>query len=180
MTGNPNLKWRGPKGSCKNADYNYANLKTHIEIESYKIYKKESKSLTSGHHAKSSSCQKYIVPSGNMFWEKSWFLGVVMVLNPLDDLGDNQVAEKISAGFSVINLTARNFDSKKGHTSNMEYEMLSTLVQKFVVEKAHMIYSWGLVKSGKHHWKNLMHHQDVAPGPINSHWTTSDINQLAW
>ncbi|EHS62995.1 uncharacterized protein PGTG_22755 [Puccinia graminis f. sp. tritici CRL 75-36-700-3] len=35
--------------------------------------------------------------------------GVVVVLNPLDALGDNQVAEKIQAGFTAINLTQLNF-----------------------------------------------------------------------
>jgi superfamily II DNA helicase RecQ len=37
--------------------------------------------------------------------------GVIILLNPLDALGDNQVDEKIRAGFLAINATAENFDA---------------------------------------------------------------------
>jgi superfamily II DNA helicase RecQ len=38
--------------------------------------------------------------------------GVVIVLNPLDALGDNQVTEKIAANCIAIKLIAANFDTK--------------------------------------------------------------------
>jgi superfamily II DNA helicase RecQ len=36
-------------------------------------------------------------------------MGVVVVLNPLDTLGNNQVEEKVAAGFTAINMTKVNF-----------------------------------------------------------------------
>ncbi|PLW28611.1 hypothetical protein PCANC_24598 [Puccinia coronata f. sp. avenae] len=38
--------------------------------------------------------------------------GVVLVLNPLDTLGDNQVLEKVQAGFTAINLTKLTFNAR--------------------------------------------------------------------
>ncbi|OAV97441.1 hypothetical protein PTTG_00168, partial [Puccinia triticina 1-1 BBBD Race 1] len=40
------------------------------------------------------------------------FVGVVVVLNPLDALGNNQVEEKIAAGYTAINLKKLNFNAK--------------------------------------------------------------------
>ena len=37
---------------------------------------------------------------------------VFLVLNPLDTLGDNQVSEKLMAGFKAINLTKQSFTDK--------------------------------------------------------------------
>ncbi|OAV97399.1 hypothetical protein PTTG_00135 [Puccinia triticina 1-1 BBBD Race 1] len=39
--------------------------------------------------------------------------GVVLVLNPLDALGDNQVLEKKKAGFTAINLTKLSFNPEE-------------------------------------------------------------------
>jgi superfamily II DNA helicase RecQ len=38
--------------------------------------------------------------------------GVVLVLNPLDTLGNNQVLEKVQAGFTAINLTKLTFNTQ--------------------------------------------------------------------
>jgi hypothetical protein len=43
---------------------------------------------------------------------KGNILGVVVVLNPLDALGNNQVEEKEKAWFTAINLTQMLFDSR--------------------------------------------------------------------
>jgi Werner syndrome ATP-dependent helicase len=96
---------------------------------------------------------------------------VVLVLNPLDSLGDNQVYEKIQAGFTAINLTKMNFNehivdkilngvyqfvymSPETYLNNKIWEAvyLSSKFQNrlalIVVDEAHMIYIWGLVASG--------------------------------
>ncbi|OAV95675.1 hypothetical protein PTTG_26553 [Puccinia triticina 1-1 BBBD Race 1] len=95
---------------------------------------------------------------------------VVLVLNPLDALGDNQVFEKEQAGFTAINLTNMNFDKDTADAiMNGEYNFIylspeiflnsksfdgvyfSTTFQNrlamIVVDEAHMIYIWGLVES---------------------------------
>ncbi|KAI7953767.1 hypothetical protein MJO28_006314 [Puccinia striiformis f. sp. tritici] len=97
---------------------------------------------------------------------------VVLVLNPLDALGDNQVKEKIAQGFTAINLKQTNFNkSVAGEILRGKYnfiylspeiflnnEMFTEVYhnQKFqdhlvltVVDEAHMIYSWGLVSNRK-------------------------------
>ncbi|KAA1073433.1 ATP-dependent DNA helicase sgs1 [Puccinia graminis f. sp. tritici] len=99
--------------------------------------------------------------------------GVIIVLNPLDALGDNQVEEKIRAGFSAINATAENFDATVANDilngvynfvyvspeiflDNKRFNNLylsPAFQQKLalvVVDEAHMIYSWGLVEDGEH------------------------------
>ncbi|PLW23170.1 hypothetical protein PCANC_28035 [Puccinia coronata f. sp. avenae] len=111
---------------------------------------------------------------------------VVLVLNPLDALGDNQVREKIAQKFTAINLKKLTFNRRVADevlrgTYNFVYlspkiflnnEMFTELYfnTKFqgrlvlnVVNEAHMIYSWGLVASGKAK-KSSAHkqHQDKA------------------
>ncbi|PLW24068.1 hypothetical protein PCANC_28703 [Puccinia coronata f. sp. avenae] len=114
--------------------------------------------------------------------------GVILVLNPLDALGDNQVAEKMAQGFTANNLSKMTFNqslfnkilagvykfvylSPKKFVDN---ELLGLLYYKpefqarlitIVIDKAHIIYSWGLVASGKA--KNSSAHQLVAQQP----WT---------
>ncbi|KAA1116312.1 ATP-dependent DNA helicase sgs1 [Puccinia graminis f. sp. tritici] len=95
---------------------------------------------------------------------------VVLVLNPLDSLGDNQVLEKHQAGFTAINLTKLTFNpevaqdimdgvyqfvylSPEIFLNNKLFERcyFSTDFQNrlalIVVDEAHMIYIWGLVES---------------------------------
>ncbi|KAI7962570.1 hypothetical protein MJO28_000664 [Puccinia striiformis f. sp. tritici] len=94
---------------------------------------------------------------------------VVLTLNPLDSLGDNQVLEKQQAGFSTVNLTAANFTpeiAEEVKAGVYQFVYLSpeiflnnnvfskTYFSEFqehlalvVVDKAHMIYIWGLVNS---------------------------------
>ncbi|KNF02341.1 hypothetical protein PSTG_04545 [Puccinia striiformis f. sp. tritici PST-78] len=96
---------------------------------------------------------------------------VILVLNPLDSLGDNQVAEKKAAGFTTINLTKLKFNLQTAkEISNGDYQFVylspeiflnsklfetvyySPKFQKrlalIVVDEAHMIWIWGLVESG--------------------------------
>ncbi|KAI7952133.1 hypothetical protein MJO28_007817 [Puccinia striiformis f. sp. tritici] len=97
---------------------------------------------------------------------------VVLVVNPLDALGDNQVKEKIAQGYTAINLKKLTFNSKvaaKIKRGKYNFVYLSPEVfmnnQKFtnlfhdttfqdrlvliVVDEAHLLYGWGMVKSGK-------------------------------
>ncbi|OAV98657.1 hypothetical protein PTTG_09216, partial [Puccinia triticina 1-1 BBBD Race 1] len=100
-----------------------AELKTHIEEVSVKFYGQPSKplqtdtvlNLVNGRNTfllagtgfgKSQIAKLYykMIPKSNR--------AVVLVLNPLDSLGDNQVYEKEQAGFTAINLTKLNFNEK--------------------------------------------------------------------
>ncbi|OAV98880.1 hypothetical protein PTTG_25548 [Puccinia triticina 1-1 BBBD Race 1] len=111
---------------------------------------------------------------------------VILVLNPLDALGDNQVKEKIAQGYTAVNLKKLTFnqtvadDIEKGKYNfvylspevflnnqmftdvyhNTKFQDRLALI---VVDEAHMIYSWGLV-SNKKAKKSSAHkrHQDRA------------------
>ncbi|PLW32045.1 hypothetical protein PCASD_18448 [Puccinia coronata f. sp. avenae] len=96
--------------------------------------------------------------------------GVVLVLNPLDALGNNQVSKKITSGFTSINLTKLTFNHaeackiRRGKYSfvylSLEIYLNSKLfasvyfsaefqsrIALVVVDEAHLIYHWGIVKS---------------------------------
>ncbi|OAV96375.1 hypothetical protein PTTG_04047 [Puccinia triticina 1-1 BBBD Race 1] len=104
---------------------------------------------------------------------------IVLVLNPLDSLGDNQVQEKKNLNISAINLTNMNLnktvekDILKGVYSFiylspevlLNNDIFSRIfynktfqdqVSLVVVDESHMIYVWGLVASGK--YKKLFSH----------------------
>ncbi|KAA1079242.1 ATP-dependent DNA helicase sgs1 [Puccinia graminis f. sp. tritici] len=105
---------------------------------------------------------------------------VIVVLNPLDALGDNQVLEKISAGFTAINLTKLTFNEEEANKIvNGAYNFVYLSPEIFlnsalwdqvyfcanfqdrlalvVVDEAHIIYQWGLVESGSgKHKRNLL------------------------
>ncbi|OAV95140.1 hypothetical protein PTTG_03856 [Puccinia triticina 1-1 BBBD Race 1] len=111
---------------------------------------------------------------------------VILVLNPLDALGNNQVLEKTAAGYTAVNLKNQNFthevaaDIQKGKY-NFVYlspevflnnEMFTEIYHDLafqdrlaliVIDEAHMIYSWGLV-ANKEAKKLSAHkrHQDRA------------------
>ncbi|KAA1128734.1 ATP-dependent DNA helicase sgs1 [Puccinia graminis f. sp. tritici] len=110
---------------------------------------------------------------------------VILVLNPLDSLGDNQVLEKQQAGFSAINLTKLTFNPdtaaeiQKGvyqfvylspeiflNSKLFESIYFSSEFQNrlalVVVDEAHMIYIWGLVESStaKHLTSAHFRHED--------------------
>ncbi|EFP84707.2 uncharacterized protein PGTG_10866 [Puccinia graminis f. sp. tritici CRL 75-36-700-3] len=112
-------------------------------------------------------------------------IGVVVVLNPLDALGDNQVEEKVAAGFTAINLTMPNFseevclDIQEGlydfvylspemfldneAFSNVYFSpKFQSKLALIVVDEAHMIYSWGLVEGGQKKLKTIVRHQDFS------------------
>ncbi|PLW47098.1 hypothetical protein PCANC_09653 [Puccinia coronata f. sp. avenae] len=97
--------------------------------------------------------------------------GVVLVLNPLDTLGNNQVLEKVQAGFTAINLTKLTFNTQAATgilrgDYNFVYlspeiflnsKMFQGLyysaafqnrIALIVIDEAHMIYIWGIVESG--------------------------------
>ncbi|OAV90352.1 hypothetical protein PTTG_28353 [Puccinia triticina 1-1 BBBD Race 1] len=160
-----------------------AELKTHIEEVSVKFYGQPSKplqtdtvlNLVNGRNTfllagtgfgKSRIAKLYykMIPKSNR--------AVVLVLNPLDSLGDNQVYEKEQAGFTAINLTKLNFNEKVAEEiSNGVYQFVYMSPETFlnnkiwdsvyfsktfqdclaliVVDEAHMIYIWGLVASGQ-------------------------------
>ncbi|KAA1092514.1 ATP-dependent DNA helicase sgs1 [Puccinia graminis f. sp. tritici] len=96
--------------------------------------------------------------------------GVILVLNPLDALGDNQVLEKIAAGFTAINLTKLSFNEDEANNIvNGVYNFVYLSPEIFlnsplwdqvyfcsnfqnrlslvVVDEAHIIYQWGLIES---------------------------------
>ncbi|EFP93033.2 uncharacterized protein PGTG_18874 [Puccinia graminis f. sp. tritici CRL 75-36-700-3] len=96
--------------------------------------------------------------------------GVILVLNPLDALGDNQVLEKKRSGFSAINLTKLTFNVQEANNIvNGAYDFVYLSPEIFlnsrlwdqvyfcpnfqnrlalvVIDEAHIIYQWGLVES---------------------------------
>jgi hypothetical protein len=107
---------------------------------------------------------------------------VVLVLNPLDTLGDNQVLEKLMAGFTAINLTKQSFTNKAADEvlagvynfvylspeiflNSKKFEKVyysvafQNLIALVVVDEAHMIYIWDLVASGTAKTSTLAHHR---------------------
>jgi superfamily II DNA helicase RecQ len=107
---------------------------------------------------------------------------VVLVLNPLDTLGDNQVSEKLMAGFTAINLTKQSFTNKAANEvlagvydfvylspemflNSKKFEKVyyiaafQNLIALVFVDEAHMIYIWGLVASGTAKTSTLAHHR---------------------
>ncbi|KAA1137117.1 ATP-dependent DNA helicase sgs1 [Puccinia graminis f. sp. tritici] len=105
---------------------------------------------------------------------------VVLVLNPLDSLGDNQVLEKEKAGFTAINLTKMNFNRKTADSiKNGDYNFIYLSPEIFlnsksfdevyfssafqnrlaliVIDEAHMVYIWGLVESSTLKTINSVH-----------------------
>ncbi|KAH9463531.1 hypothetical protein Pst134EA_015620 [Puccinia striiformis f. sp. tritici] len=96
---------------------------------------------------------------------------VILVLNPLDTLGNHQVLEKELAGFTAINLTKMNFDKETDdkitsgyynfiymspeiylNSKSWDKVYFSPSFQErlalIVVDEAHMVFIWGLVESG--------------------------------
>ncbi|KAH9823519.1 P-loop containing nucleoside triphosphate hydrolase protein [Melampsora americana] len=96
---------------------------------------------------------------------------MVLILNPLDALGDNQVAEKVKDGFTAVSLTQKTFTDNVYHGImrgvyqfiylSLEIFLNSPLFTKLyfnplfqnclilkVVDEAHLIYYWGVVANG--------------------------------
>ncbi|PLW47821.1 hypothetical protein PCASD_04321 [Puccinia coronata f. sp. avenae] len=166
----------------------HQSLKAFIRDDSQKLYGDEPKdaqveavaALVHGHHTfvlagtgfgKTRIAEMY----HNLFqpYQKS----IVVVLNPLDSLGDNQVDEKGSVGvehkkLSAINLTQDVLDdalAKRIISGAFEFVYLSpeallnnrifrgvwfnpmfqSRLSLVVVDEAHMIYEWGLVANGQ-------------------------------
>jgi superfamily II DNA helicase RecQ len=113
------------------------------------------------------------------------YKAVVLVLNPLDTLGDNQVLEKVQAGFTAINLTKLTFNeqtAKEILIGDYQFVYLSpeiflnskmfqdlyysstfqNRIALIVIDEAHMIYIWGIVESGPAEKQTSSHlrHQD--------------------
>ncbi|PLW05275.1 hypothetical protein PCANC_27194 [Puccinia coronata f. sp. avenae] len=97
---------------------------------------------------------------------------VILVLNPLDALGDNQVNEKVAQGYTAVNLKKLNFNksvaaeilrrkynfvylspeiflNNETFTKIYHHHKFQNQLALLVVDEAHMIYSWGLVKNGE-------------------------------
>jgi hypothetical protein len=93
----------------------------------------------------------------------------VLTLNPLNTLSNNQVEEKIEAGFTAINLNKLNFNQRTANEiADGNYQFIYMSPEIFlnnkiwddvyfslalqnrlslvVIDEAHMIYIWGLVK----------------------------------
>ncbi|EFP80654.2 uncharacterized protein PGTG_06610 [Puccinia graminis f. sp. tritici CRL 75-36-700-3] len=109
-----------------------------------------------------------------MYWDlfPKYKKPIVLVLNPLDSLGDNQVEEKNALKITAVNLTKMNLnETVEQKILNGDYsfiylspevllnnaiftriffnETFQNRVSLVVVDEAHMIYVWGLVASGK-------------------------------
>jgi hypothetical protein len=97
---------------------------------------------------------------------------VILVLNPLDSFGDNQVKEKVAADFTAINLTKLTFNPEEaGKIKEGTYQFVYLSPEIFmnsklwgsvyfsskfqnrlalvVADEAHMIYQWGIVENTK-------------------------------
>ncbi|KAI7949863.1 hypothetical protein MJO28_008684 [Puccinia striiformis f. sp. tritici] len=110
---------------------------------------------------------------------------VVVILNPLDTLGDNQVLEKKDTKFTAINLTKLTFNPKEADKIlNGEYNFVYLSPEIFlnskmwdriyfsnkfqrrlglvVVDEAHMVYEWGIIKKtrGRKRSSALGRHED--------------------
>ncbi|KAH9458837.1 hypothetical protein Pst134EA_018991 [Puccinia striiformis f. sp. tritici] len=112
---------------------------------------------------------------------------VVLVLNPLDALGENQVLEKNLAGYTAINLTKMNFDANTSadiltgyynfiylspeiylNSKSFDHIYFSPTFQNrlatIVIDEAHVIFIWGLVESSTSKTRTTVHgkHEDYA------------------
>ncbi|KAI7940420.1 hypothetical protein MJO28_014072 [Puccinia striiformis f. sp. tritici] len=124
---------------------------------------------------------------------------VVLVLNPLDALGENQVLEKNLAGYTAINLTKMNFDEETSNaildgyynfiylspeiylnSRSFDHIYFSPTFQDrlatIVIDEAHMISIGGLAKSSTSKTITSVHsrHKDYAAfrpgyGKIGAH-----------
>ncbi|KNE99351.1 hypothetical protein PSTG_07469 [Puccinia striiformis f. sp. tritici PST-78] len=117
----------------------------------------------------------------------SAFFVVVLVLNPLDSLGDDQVREKKIIKIKAINLTKMMLNReviqkiKRGYfgfvylspevflDNNLFTEMFFShefqkILSLMVIDKAHMIYLWGLVTSrASKGMATFTQHEDCGP-----------------
>ncbi|PLW30399.1 hypothetical protein PCANC_23281 [Puccinia coronata f. sp. avenae] len=126
-------------------------------------------------------------------------MGVVVVLNPLDTLGNNQVEEKVAAGFTAIKMTKVNFTvqactkiqdgaynfvylSPEIFLDNQAFSdvyfspTFQSILACVVVDEAQMIYSWGMVEGGQKKLKTLVKHQDT--GTFRPHYGKLGIQLL--
>jgi superfamily II DNA helicase RecQ len=110
---------------------------------------------------------------------------VILVLNPLDSLGDNQVLEKSRSGFTAINLTKLTICPEEcDKIANGDYNFFYLSPEIFlnsklwdriyfsnkfqqrlglvVVDEAHMVYKWGIVEKthGRKRSSALGRHED--------------------
>ncbi|KAA1108541.1 hypothetical protein PGT21_015839 [Puccinia graminis f. sp. tritici] len=169
-------------------ELNHQELKEHIRVESRNLYGDEAKdeqleavaALVHDRHTfvlagtgfgKTRIAEMY----HNLFqpYQKS----IVLVLNPLDSLGDNQVEEKKKVGVNnrhikAVNLTSNVLDAKMARkiiSGEFEFVYLSpeallnneifrdvyfnpkfqSRLSLIVVDEAHMVYVWGLVANGQ-------------------------------
>ncbi|KAI7942920.1 hypothetical protein MJO29_012764 [Puccinia striiformis f. sp. tritici] len=171
-------------------------LKDHIKKKALDKYKQEPKSLqveavfnlakgcntfllAGTGYGKSRISEMYfdLIPRGQR--------AVVLVLNPLDALGENQVLEKELAGYTAINLTKMNFDqdissailngdynfiylSPEIYLNSRSFDQIyfspefQNRLATIVIDEAHMIYIWGLVESSTSKTNTSVHrrHED--------------------
>ncbi|OAV96428.1 hypothetical protein PTTG_10591 [Puccinia triticina 1-1 BBBD Race 1] len=171
-----------------NLKLSHEDLKQHIRFESRKLYGDEAKDEQVDAVAALVHDWHTFVLAGTGFGKtriadmyhnlfQPYQKSIVLVLNPLDSLGDNQVEEKKSVGVDGRHITAINLTSnvlnakvaKKIVAGEFEFVYLSpeaflnseifrdiyfnpkfqSRLSLVVVDEAHMVYVWGLVASGE-------------------------------
>ncbi|KAH9807956.1 hypothetical protein DFH28DRAFT_1227700 [Melampsora americana] len=173
---------KGPQYQCAIAKGNTSIRKSIIEDAFRKRYKMEPRPLQV-------ECVLLLIGLWNTFLLASTGFGkskvpemyletlskvdkpIVMVMNPLDALGDNQVLEKTKDGFTAVSLTQKTFnDATCKDILESKYQFIYLSPEIFlnsalftmlyfhptfqkrlalkVIDEAHLIYCWGLVASG--------------------------------
>ncbi|EFP90532.2 uncharacterized protein PGTG_16558 [Puccinia graminis f. sp. tritici CRL 75-36-700-3] len=169
-------------------ELNHHELKEHIRVESRNLYGDEAKDEQLKAVAALVHDRHTFVLAGTGFGKtritemyhnlfQPYQKSIVLVLNPLDSLGDNQVEEKRKVGVNnrhikAVNLTSKVLNAKTARkiiSGKFEFVYLSpeaflnseifrdvyfnpkfqSRLSLIVVDEAHMVYVWGLVANGQ-------------------------------
>ncbi|PLW55053.1 hypothetical protein PCANC_02506 [Puccinia coronata f. sp. avenae] len=118
----PNAPKAGVRIFKKVSEKNDANLRKEIGAQALQCYKNPAKPLQIKLVLNLVRCHNVFLLAGTGYRksripEMHYQLitkkigAVIIVLNPLDTLGDNQVLEKVAAGFTTSNLTKLTFNA---------------------------------------------------------------------